>query len=400
MSRELRRTYKRHVEGVQNNLRRSGIIDSTLFSWVQSLGLNKLNTETTNITSECITNYIKQSSWQGYVINSDVAIAATMGKDFAECLGDTNTATWAAAVAAIALYETRGMKHEYTSVPPKDKFTADICKVCRHLFGKTFKEVFHEELHPCFDEALLEINLTEGLLREITNFYYEVFPNDILADLYAEPMKMWEWAVTAYIARSMYLGEVNKRLHALLEKRERAPRAPTKKQSEVIADLKDKLRQERESCKAAQDKLRADMQAMAHEHNQQVAQLERERDALQERLDYYTQRPEEVELDSLLVACESELPELPEKDVVIIGGRGQLHGRLLERYPGWTCVPLDIESFNVSPGKLVFQLIDCTTHKQTYRLESLLGRKGFYKVTGTGVDAILRCMRYRLLNEK
>lgn len=398
MSREMRRAYKRHVEDTQAQLRRLEVIDTTVFAWVQSIIPSNEAVLSANTTASCISNITRQSEWQDFVISDEVARIATMAKDFGECMRDAQLEMWTTAVTAIALYETRKDKSERAIVPPEDRFVSDVSSACKDMLGKPFKQVFAEELIPCFDSETQEVVLTKDILGDLLRFLHNTMPNPVVADIYAEPKRIWEWAVVAYILKAQVQGTTIRKLRAQLNKKERAPRAPTKKQSDVIAELKAELKSEREKCKATQERLRSDMRAMAHEHSAQVAQLEQERDALKERLDYYTKVPEEVGLDELLVECEQELPQLPESGVVVVGGMGPLHARLLEKYPGWTCIPLNIDSFNVTPGKIVFQLIDSTTHKQSYRLEALLGRKGYYKVAGTGVDAILRCMRYRLLN--
>lgn len=191
--------------------------------------------------------------------------------------------------------------------------------------------------------------------------------------------------IMVYTALCAQLGMIPEDQVPEEQRKQPASRKPTKKQSEVIAELQAENARLRKELNAKEAEVRQPLQKV-------IAKQEKEIRRLQDIVDMYVEA-EEVEN---AVQHGLELLDLPASGVLVVGGHTNLHQKLRASYPGWTYVGAGAKSTEFGDPEVVFCLSAHLSHSVFDKLKKYLPKDRLimiHKVTNTTM--LEQIMRYK-----
>ena len=396
MFRRMAKDFDRHYGG------------SATVSHILDLHESSFRTEEPNFgyMKEYITKLLGTDAWLYTEIDTKASDLSHYATAICECFTDMDK-TGAASLAAILVYAY--LQHgEGVAVMgaegkiSKDLWLREMIGVCEdYALGYTMTElamrhkvVNNEWLQRLKSEGLADITFTKDMVRIHLTLFYDSRDQEELKAALGNPSYVFS---TSLVVSALTYGKCVKLQNELYHERAKkeriqTQRKPTKKQSEVIADLKRELREK----DATIAKERKQHDATLHEAAARAdALLDKTRAELEELREQLAEYQEEEKLDQEIEDSGIELLPLPSKGITFIGGHQRLVARLRAKYPKWQFLEAGDSTSSISPLNVVFLFTQHLSHKNDERVAKQVERGNYYRVTcGNNVGLVLRQLQW------
>ncbi len=327
------------------------------------------------------------------------------------------------ATLSLAIAARQGRKEVVSSSDPNARMPLDkFIKACQpdiseHVLGRTYEQVLlslcGSDTYDCEnwlklakDLEVADVVITQDVANQaLTAIYYQM-DTDYVAEFPEHSANLFY--TTALFAPLLYSKYTAMKKELSRAKRKQSERKPTKKQSDVIVELKAELASTKEklasASKAADEKLQSATLGQSREMEAIRKKLERAEATNAELQQQVAELLEEQELQEKVDEA-GELPELPDTGVVFVGGHTRLLRYLRSVHPNWEYKTVEAAKSNTYGNPtVVFLYTRHVSHSAQEHVHKEIGQDRVLLLrAGTNLERLERTMQYlyatRILKE-
>ncbi len=247
------------------------------------------------------------------------------------------------------------------------------------------------------DLGIADMVVTDEIARRILKFLWLQTPMSFMPSYISNTVAVFYNTAALFVPLVYKNEELRKELNRA--KRKQATRKPTKKQSEVIEELRAQLADVSAKLSTSQETAKSEMHRVQTEHYREVEELKRKLEKVEQEKRSLQESLSDMLLESELqeqIDTAGDLPELPDSGIVFLGGHTRLIKYLRARHPTWVFQPAETaRTASYGDASAVFLYARHMSHSAQLHAEKELGASKIIPIySGTNLDKLERTMQY------